>query len=143
MRVRLNPIGQLLPSEFPFGDNEHCSDCFYLIGRQPISIDGQKQTDREESRSLVAIESINTRGGYAARSSGTFGLTGLNPRNQSRNEPAKVSFSTATRTARKGWTVQRFHRICWALAMRLAMISLIADSTQPVEMGSPSRWRSP
>src|ERR1019366_4757762 len=91
----------------------------------------------------AVMESINTRGGYAAGSSGTFGSTGLNPGNQSRNESAKVSFRTATRTARKGWTVQRFHLICCALAMRLAMISLIADSTQPVEKGSPSRWRSP
>src|ERR1035437_4662577 len=88
-------------------------------------------------------ESINTRGGYAARSSESFGSIGLKPRNQPRNESAKVPFSTAVRTARKGWTVQRFHLICCALAMRLAMISLIADSTQPVEKGYPSRWRSP
>ena len=70
-------------------------------------------------------ESINTRGAYAAWSSGTFGATGLNPRNQPRNESAKVSFSAAVRTARKGWTVQRFHLICCALAMRLAMMSLV------------------
>ena len=69
-------------------------------------------------------ESMNTRGAYAAWSSGTFGATGLNPRNQPRNKSAKVSFSAAVRTARKGWTVQRFHLICCALAMRLAMISL-------------------
>lgn len=93
--------------------------------------------------SMKSGESINTRGGYAAASSATFGSTGLNPGNQSQNESAKVSFSTAVRTARKGWTVQRFHLTCCALAMRLAMISLIAGSPQAVEMGSAARWRSP
>lgn len=67
--------------------------------------------------------------------------TGLNPGNHWRNESFKVSFSTAVRTAKNGCTVQRFHRICWRLLMRLAMISLIADSTHAVEMAFPSRRR--
>src|SRR5580692_7648181 len=87
-------------------------------------------------------EHKNSWGGYAALRS-SFAATGLNPGNQSRKESLKLSFRTAVRTARNGCTVQRFHRICWLLAMRLAMISLIADSTQPVEMGLPVRRRSP
>jgi len=82
-------------------------------------------------------------GGYAALRSSCFAATGLNPGNQSRTESLKLSFRMAVRTARKGCTVQRFHLICWLLAIRLAMISLIADSTQPVEMGLPARRRSP
>ena len=58
---------------------------------------------------LIMNESIYTRGAYVAWSSGTFGATGVNPQNQPRNKSAKVSFSAAVRTARKGWTVQRFH----------------------------------
>jgi hypothetical protein len=38
------------------------------------------------------------------------------------------------RTSRKRWTVYRFHRICCLFDMRLAMISLTADSAKPVEI---------
>jgi hypothetical protein len=37
------------------------------------------------------------------------------------------------RTSRKLWTVCRFHLICCFFTIRLATISLTADSTNPVE----------
>src|ERR1700722_17624743 len=104
------------------------------LSLRPFEKSFQELTFRREHK--------NSWGGYAALRS-SFAATGLNPGNQSRNESLKLSFRTAVRTARNGCTVQRFHLICWLLAMRLAMISLIADSTQPVEMGLPVRRRSP
>lgn len=43
----------------------------------------------------------------------------------------------ATRTSRNGCTVDLFQRFCCFLITRRAMISLIALSTMPVEIGSP------
>ena len=74
-------------------------------------------------------------GSYAAMRSPAFVSTGLKPGNQSRNESAKVPFKTLLRTARNGPTIPA-HLL--RLTHRLAMISLIADSTQAVEIGSPS-----
>src|SRR5215218_9907842 len=39
-----------------------------------------------------------------------------------RNACSSVSFNTATRTVRNGWTVLRFHRICCRLIIRFATI---------------------
>jgi hypothetical protein len=39
------------------------------------------------------------------------------------------------RTSKNLWTVYRFHLICCFLTIRFAMISLTADSTNPVEIG--------
>src|SRR3954452_19215823 len=50
-----------------------------------------------------------------------------------------MPFSTAVRTSRKGCTVALVQRICCALVMRLATISLTALSTNAVEIGSPGR----
>ena len=59
-----------------------------------------------------------------------------------RKASSSVSFSTAVRTLRKGYTVALFHRICCFLLMRLATISLTALSTNAVEIGSPRRCRA-
>lgn len=78
-------------------------------------------------------------------SSGYFISTGLNPGNHSRKESINVPFNTAVRTARNGCTVQRFHLIYWALAMRFAMISLSRyfgnqDSVWTGEFPNLVRW---
>jgi hypothetical protein len=65
--------------------------------------------------------------------------TGLKPACQDRNACSSVSFSTATRTVKNGWTVSRFHRICWDLIIRFAMIWFTADSAKAVEIGAPAR----
>jgi hypothetical protein len=61
--------------------------------------------------------------------------TGLNPACHDRNACSNVSFSTATRTVKNGWTVSRFHRICWDLIIRFALIWFTADSAKAVEIG--------
>src|SRR5580692_8934777 len=75
-------------------------------------------------------EHKNSWGGYAALRA-SFAATGLNPGNQSRKESLKLSFRTAVRTARNGCTVQRFHLICWRLAMPL----LAAPITEKLPFG--------
>src|SRR3954471_19536649 len=56
-------------------------------------------------------------------------LAGRKPGWRRRKACSSVSFSTAVRTSRKGCTVGLLQRICCALAMRQAMISSTALST--------------
>ena len=58
-----------------------------------------------------------------------------------RNTHSSVLFSAAVRTSRKGCTLVLFQRICCFLFIRLATISLIALSTNAVEIGSSRRRR--
>src|SRR3954468_3163166 len=82
-------------------------------------------------------------GDHAAAAVGLLSsLAGRKPGWRRRKACSSVSFSTAVRTSRKGCTVGLLQRICCALAMRQAMISSTALSTNEVAIGSPRRRRA-
>src|SRR3954467_6126731 len=81
-------------------------------------------------------------GDHAAAAVGLRSLAGRKPGWRRRKACSSVSFSTAVRTSRKGCTVGLLQRICCALAMRQAIISSTALSTNEVAIGSPRRRRA-
>jgi len=97
----------------------------------------------QAARSLGARPCKIVGGDHAAAAVGLrSSLAGRKPGWRRRKACSSVSFSTAVRTSRKGCTVGLLQRICCALAMRQAMISSTALSTNEVAIGSPRRRRA-